>query len=119
MIVPAPALIVDIPVTVSASLTPVPCVMAPPLDVATRAPATVPVPKFSVPGVTGKEALAMTVNAPVFKVPNVRPLASVICVVPPARFTTPWKSLPVCVSVIAPVPAATVVVPKIDTVPAV
>ena len=76
MIVPAPASIVDIPVTVSASFTPVPCVIAPPLDVADKTPLIVPVPKFSVPGVPGREALAMTVSAPVLKVPSVRPSAS-------------------------------------------
>ena len=112
VIVPAPASIVDIPVTVSASFTPVPCVIAPPLDVADRTPLIVPVPKFKAP-------VEMAVSAPVFNVPSVNPLASVICVVPPVRFTASVKSLLPWFSVIAPVPAATVVVPKIDTVPAV
>ena len=93
--------------------------MGPLFELACRFPLIVPVPKFSVPGVPGKEALAMTVSAPVFNVPSVNPLASVISVVPPVKLTAPVKSLPFCVSVIVPVPVFTVVVPKIDTVPAV
>ena len=98
MIVPAPALIVDIPVTVSASLTPVPCVMAPPLDVATKAPATVPVPKFKAP-------VEVAVSAPVLNVPSVNPFSSVTEALPPplvARLTAASKSLPILSNVIFP-----------------
>ena len=49
VIVPAPALIVDVRVTVSLSLDPVACVIAPSLDVAFNAPPIVPAPKLKSP----------------------------------------------------------------------
>ena len=93
VIVPLPALIVLLPVTASAPVWPI----APLLLVAARLPVTVPLPRFSAP-------VLVAVSAPVASVPRVSAFASVICVVPPARFTAPVKSLPMFASVRTPPP---------------
>ena len=63
--------------------------------------------------------LLMAVRAPVARVPSVKLLLPVICVVPPARFTVPLKSLPLLVSEIAPLPPLSVAAPAVMLLPAV
>ena len=103
VIVLAPALMPAFPATSSAPL----CVTAPPLLVA-ASEATVPLPRLSAP-------VLLAVSAPVVSVPSVSALTSLICVVVPARLTTPWKSFAE-VRVIV-LPAVTVVVPATRSAP--
>ena len=88
------------------------CVTAPLSERAPKSPATVPCPRFSAP-------VLMAVRLPVWSRPSVNAFLSVTCVRPPFSATASPKSLPACVSVMAPVPALTVVTPTTVSAPAV
>ena len=74
---PVPACRLLVPVTCRP---PVASVIAPLLLVADRLPPTLPWPRFRAPWL-------VTVNAPVDSVPRASAFWSLICVVPPVRFT--------------------------------
>ena len=92
---PAPALMLELPVTVRP---PAVSLMAPPLLEAVSAPDTVPVPRFNAP-------LDMAVRSPVVTLPSDSWLLPVIWVAAPVSVAAPWKSLLASVRVMAPVPA--------------
>ncbi len=106
-IVPPPALIALVPVTLRAPA----WLIAPLLLVALRLPVTVPLPRFNAPWL-------IAVSAPVLSVPRVSASTSVICAAPPVRLTAPVKLLPVLVSAIVPVPALIALVPVTSSAPA-
>ena len=103
---PTPASMLLVPVTVSAPDWPI----APLLLVALRFPPIVPVPRFNAPAL-------LAVRLPVASAPRVKVFASVICTLLPARFTAPVKSLVTPVRRMSPVPASMSLLPATSSVP--
>jgi hypothetical protein len=107
MIVFAPALMLEVPVT---SSPPLACVIAPPAEPAIRLRPMLPVPRFRVPA--DPSAFAVTVRSLVrSSVPSARPFLSITWASRPLRWTVDWKSLADTSSEMSPAPASIVVTP--------